>query len=143
MLSVGADSTIREWDSSTGACLRVLTFDRDAAPPLPVEYAPYAFIKASSHALHVSADRRFILCSIGGRVWVLDYATGDVVRVLTGHTNSVTAVTTTPDGRYALTAGYDATHRVWDMATGRLLQTLPVHVVQQEILFSCPVRSDS
>lgn len=56
-----------------------------------------------------------------------DHATGAVLHVLTGHTNSVTSVCTTPDGRYALSASTDSTVRVWDLATGRPVRTLSGH----------------
>ncbi|MFI5707164.1 protein kinase [Kribbella sp. NPDC051620] len=124
VLSAGSDATVREWELSTGRCLRVLRLDWKTAPPLPVDYAPIVQVRASTDEVCVSADRRVILCSSGGRVWVCDYASGDLVHVLTGHTNSVSAVSTTPDSRYALTAGWDATARVWDLATGQLVRTL-------------------
>lgn len=124
VLSAGADNTVREWDLATGACLRVLTLDNDDAPPLPADFVPIGLVSTSKEELCVSADRRFILCSCGGQIWVWDYATGDVAHVLTGHTNSVTSVCATPEGRYALSASYDQTVRVWDLATGRLIRTL-------------------
>jgi WD40 repeat protein len=40
---------------------------------------------------------------------------------LEGHTNSLTAVAVTPDGAQAVSASYDATVRVWDLARGTSL----------------------
>lgn len=127
ILTSGADDTVRERDLVTGSSLRVLTLDNDDAPPLPADFVPFGFVTASRHELCVSADRRFILCSRGGMIWVWDYATGDVVHVLAGHTNSVTSLCATHDGRYALSASTDETVRVWDLATGRPIRTLPGH----------------
>lgn len=127
ILSSGADDTVREWDLATGSCTRVLRSDSAAAPPLPDDFVPFGFARASKHELCVSADRRFVLCSVGGQIGVWDYATGNVLHVLTGHTNSVTSVGATADGRYALSASTDSTVRVWDLATGRPVRTLSGH----------------
>ncbi|MFI0482937.1 protein kinase [Actinomadura sp. 9N215] len=48
-------------------------------------------------------------------------------RALTGHTRVVTAVAMTPDGRYAVSGGYDNSVRVWDLGEGRCLRTLKGH----------------
>ncbi|MER8226372.1 protein kinase [Streptomyces sp. NPDC094143] len=127
MLSAGADDTVREWDPATGSCIRVLTLNNEDAPPLPADFVPFGFVTASKHELCVTADRRFILCSRGALIWLWEYATGDVVHVLAGHTNSVTSLCATPDGRYALSASTDATIRVWDLTTGRAIRTLSGH----------------
>lgn len=124
VLSAGADDTVREWDPVTGSCVRVLTMNDDDQPPMPADYVSLGFVRASSHELCVSADRRFVLCSRGGLLWVWDYATGDLRHVLAGHENSVTSVDATPDGRYALSASTDTTARVWDLETGRSVHVL-------------------
>jgi WD40 repeat protein len=53
-------------------------------------------------------------------VW--DLETGECVRVLEGHTGSVSAVSITPDGRKAVSGGSvpDDTIRLWDLETGSL-----------------------
>ena len=56
------------------------------------------------------------------RVW--DAASGACLRVLEGHTSSVTSVTALGDGRLA-SASYDKTVRVWDAASGACLETIP------------------
>ena len=50
-----------------------------------------------------------------------DVQTGERLRDLAGHTNVVTAVAISPDGRTVLTGSADYSLRVWDIATGRKL----------------------
>ena len=49
------------------------------------------------------------------------------LRTLTGHTNRVTSVALTPDGRRAVSASGDETLRVWDVESGESLRTLSGH----------------
>ncbi len=44
-----------------------------------------------------------------------------------GHTNAVTSVCFSPDGRYTLSASWDNTLRLWDVKTGKELQTFEGH----------------
>src|SRR6516164_11077869 len=46
--------------------------------------------------------------------------------MLQGHTNSVSAVAITPDGRRAVSSSWDNTVRVWDLRDGKELVTLTV-----------------
>ena len=49
------------------------------------------------------------------------------LRTLTGHSNWVTSVALTPDGRRAVSASWDETLRVWDVESGESLRTLSGH----------------
>ncbi|WP_437537469.1 AAA family ATPase [Sorangium sp. So ce726] len=51
----------------------------------------------------------------------------ELVRTLEGHTNPVLDVAVTSDGRFAVSASFDKTLKVWDLATGQLLRTLEGH----------------
>ena len=50
-----------------------------------------------------------------------------LVRTLEGHTMTVTGVAVTADGRWAVSASYDGTLKVWDLGTGQLVYTLKGH----------------
>ncbi len=52
---------------------------------------------------------------------------GPLLRTLTGHSSEVNAVAITPDGKQAVSASYDNTLKLWDLATGSELATLSGH----------------
>jgi WD40 repeat protein len=55
-----------------------------------------------------------------------DAAGGHPLRVLAGHTGNVRGVAFSPDGERLASASWDHTVRVWDLATGKTVRTLPV-----------------
>jgi WD40 repeat protein len=55
------------------------------------------------------------------KVW--DVETGRSLRTLRGHTNFVTGVALSEDGRRAVSASYDHTLKVWDLETGKAIAT--------------------
>jgi WD40 repeat protein/class 3 adenylate cyclase len=57
-------------------------------------------------------------------VELVDPATGETIRELTGHKAGAADVAFSDDGRLAYTAGLDGTARVWEVATGSNLITL-------------------
>jgi WD40 repeat protein len=70
------------------------------------------------------ADIALVGDSGGGlRVWSLE--SGDLLRLLDGHEDSVWLIRLTPDGRHVLSGGWDRTLRLWEIETGRCIHVMP------------------
>ena len=59
------------------------------------------------------------------KVW--DAASGECALTLPGHEAEVTGVAVAPDGRFAVSAGFDRTLRVWDLKEARCAAVLEAH----------------
>jgi WD40 repeat protein len=65
----------------------------------------------------------------------------DIVTQL-GHSNSVSSVAVSPDGRTVLTGSWDNTARLWDAASGRELRKFMVHIGDVNSVFSVAFSPD-
>ena len=59
------------------------------------------------------------------RLWNVE--TGTQIQVLTGHTNWVSSVAFSPDGKLLASGSYDNTIRLWNVETGEPIQVLAGH----------------
>jgi WD40 repeat protein/class 3 adenylate cyclase len=89
-------------------------------------------------ALAIRPDGRLALSGAGKDNWadavgkdnsliLWDYQTGEPLRRLEGHQNTVNDVAFSPDGHQALSASDDATLILWDLDTGEMIRQLVGH----------------
>lgn len=62
------------------------------------------------------------LSSRSACAYIIDSTTGKITYTLKGHTDEITSVAVSADGRYALTGSGDGTARLWDASTGQLVR---------------------
>jgi Tol biopolymer transport system component len=106
--SILPDNTVRLWNVSSVAALRVLRGHTTTV--ISIAFSPDGQTVASA-----SSDKTV-------RLW--DTATGTELTVLRGHTDSVMSVAFSPDGRTVASGSLDTTVRLWDAATGDALRVL-------------------
>jgi serine/threonine protein kinase/WD40 repeat protein len=75
----------------------------------------------------VFVDGRSIAVAGGRKVLLVDAADGRVIREFVGHVGIVGEIDVSPDGTRLLSAGTDQVPRIWDVATGNHVVTLPYH----------------
>ena len=68
-------------------------------------------------------DESGLICAASddGRVCVIDPQVGSIVRIFSGHGTKVNDICFSANGRWVVSAGQDATVRVWDIPTGRMI----------------------
>ena len=112
LASVGGDGAIRVWSVGDNAVLtQLVKFDGQATPMSSTGFSPLSTVAFST-------DGRFVAASGADavvRVW--DIQTKSEVRGLRGHTDWVTSVAFTPDGRFlaSVAAEKDNTVRVFEL----------------------------
>ncbi|MFF3334736.1 trypsin-like peptidase domain-containing protein [Streptomyces sp. NPDC002888] len=111
LASVGADRTVRLWDTATGKIRTKLTGHNAAVNA--VAFSP------DGHTLATASTDKTV------RLW--NTTTGKNRTTLTGHSNAVNAVAFSPDGHTLATASTDKTVHLWDTATGKNRTTLTGH----------------
>jgi len=84
-----------------------------------------AHAKPGVGGLTISRDRKTLVVAGGdARIRFIDIATGQVKRILTGHTNVVYTAIFSPDEKLLASSSRDLTARIWDVASGRELWKL-------------------
>jgi WD40 repeat protein len=132
-VSGSVDNTLRVWDLESGACLRTLEGHTDKVWSVSVMPDGGRAVSASN-GTGASLGRQD---ENNLRIW--DLESGACLRTLQGHSAGVTSVSVTPDGRRAVSVGFDWTLRVWDLESGACLRTLEGH---RNSVFAVSVTTD-
>ncbi len=91
----------------------------EPSPPIPPNAKP------GIGGLTLSRDGKTLIVTAGdGEIRFVELETGEVKRVLTGHTNMVYIANFSPDEKLIASSSRDRTARIWDVATGKELHTL-------------------
>lgn len=70
------------------------------------------------------AQHKLVSASKDGTLKVWNYQTGKLLDTLTGHSDWVYALATSPDGRFAISSALNSSLKVWDLERGILLDNL-------------------
>jgi WD40 repeat protein len=108
------DGTVRVRDATTGA-----------------ETARFAAGSATIVSLTFGRDR-LAVGTLDGTCVVWELSTGRQCLMLRGHTNAVTALAFSPDGKRLATGGVDRVIKIWETATGQ--EMLSLHGIRTEVL---------
>jgi WD40 repeat protein len=83
------------------------------------------FVAAPARADNVNSptapDGKTKAVADGNTVKLVDVASGKEIRAYKGHTDAVSALAFSPDGKRLASGGKDNTINLWDMPTGKLL----------------------
>jgi WD40 repeat protein len=125
------DATLRLWDVS---------LDEKGALKTGKELRTFKDQPGGVWCVDLSADGKRALSSAGmaekDGQWVFgtdfsillwDLESGKVVRKLEGHSREVRSVVFSPDGKQALSAGWDKEPRLWDLETGKEIRRFEGH----------------
>lgn len=144
VLSASSDNTIRIWDAETGkqigqpleghtssVCSAVYSPDGGSIVSAswdntiriwnlrPKEHV-LGDNKVGVSAAKYSPDGKYVVSAADKTIYIWDVATGKQVgQPLKGHTEIVTSVTFSPDGKYIASSSSDSTICIWDALTGK------------------------
>jgi hypothetical protein len=118
LLSVAKDGTARIWNTASGAELAVMSIAKPGFD-MRASYSPDGTrVAIAGTIVDETGPRGF------ASLWTPD---GTLVAELIGHESGIWYAAFDPSGGRVATASLDNTARVWDAASGRLLQVLRGH----------------
>eukprot|EP00037_Helgoeca_nana_P000952 m.24549 g.24549 ORF g.24549 m.24549 type:complete len:919 (+) comp11276_c0_seq1:225-2981(+) len=117
--TVGQDGFVKTWDFGSGKLRWKTSVD---SPVIAAE-------------LHRESALLAVACQ-DYSVLVVDIEGQRVVRTFAGHSNRITDIAWSPDGRWLLSAGMDNTIRVWDVPTGCAISRVRVASAATSLAFS-------
>ncbi|EDZ62550.1 WD-40 repeat protein containing caspase catalyti c domain [Sulfurimonas gotlandica GD1] len=74
----------------------------------------------------ITKDMKYILSTSLYKILLSDIKSGKKIKEFIGHTNSITSITTNSDGRYLISASDDMTIKLWDIKSGKIIDSFIV-----------------
>ena len=107
------DGNLKLWDLVSASCVKTISYRNHAGGAFSCAVNPDETIAVSGHR--------------GGRLCLWDLESGELLKVLDGHSDIVKSVYISPDGRNVISASNDKTIKIWDLTSGGCIGTLEGH----------------
>jgi WD40 repeat protein len=129
LASVSDDDSIRIWDSTTAKCLQDIKTNDE-------EIRVLAFSCDGEILASAYGDKSNIHHSDASKIQLWNPITGQSLHILQGHSDKVTAIAFSPNGKILASASWDNSVRLWDPLDGHCLAILQHYAHVYDIAFA-------
>lgn len=124
VISGGDDYAVKIWDIQKGSLSRILK-EHYCATAVDITRDGRFVVSGGSDCMNMD-------CVI--KLW--DVQSGNELKQLKGHSNAVTAIAFSPGSRWIVSGGTDATLRLWEVSSGKMIRSNKAGSVVNAVSFS-------